>query len=103
VGGRGLDEAKVRAANSVATGGLAPDITLVLDIEPGVGAMRQAAAGKVMDRMELADQEFHKRVNDWYRRATGPEVIHIDASGPPDTVADAAWRALASVRADIFV
>lgn len=103
VGGRGLDEAKVRAANSVATGGLTPDITLVLDIEPGVGAARQAAAGKVADRMELADPEFHRRVNDWYRRATGPEVFHLDASLSPRLVADAAWRALASVRPDIFV
>ena len=103
VAGRGLDGEMVRTANRLATGGLVPDITLVLDLEAAAGAARQKAAGKSPDRMEQEAVAFHERVNAAYRAATGPGVIHLDASRPAAKVEEDAWRALAAVRSDIFV
>lgn len=102
VAGRGLDAAAVRNANTLATGGLVPDVTLVLDLDPATGAARQRAAGKSPDRMEREDRAFHDRVNASYRSADGPGVVHLDASVTPDALAAAAWRALGAVRPDIF-
>ena len=103
VAGRGLDAAAVRSANALATGGLVPAITLVLDVDAAVGAERQRAAGKSPDRMEHEDRAFHERVNAAYRAATGAGIVHLDASVPADRLAQAAWRALGAVRPDIFV
>ena len=58
--GRGLDRQTVALVNGVATGGLRPHLTLVLDIPPDVGLRRQQQAGKVGDRLERADPAFHR-------------------------------------------
>lgn len=97
VAGRGLPRPDVEAALRVATGGLSPDLTLVLDIPVSVGRERQRSAGKVRDRIEREDDEFHTRVRDAYRSASGPGIVHIDASQSKKTVQDAAWRELAAV------
>jgi len=103
VGGRGLDPVAVRTANALATGGLTAEITLVLDVDVAVGAERQRVAGKSPDRMEHEDRAFHERVSATYRAATGPGIVHLDASGTPEVVAESAWAALKQVRPDIFI
>lgn len=102
VAGRGLDAAAVTSANALATGGLVPDITLVLDLDVEAGVARQRAAGKSPDRMELEAGAFHQRVNAAYRAASGPGIVHLDASGTPGAVAESAWSALRNVRPDLF-
>ena len=102
VAGRGLDEGAVRTANALATGGLRPDVTLVLDLEVSAGVARQRAAGKSPDRMEQEQEGFHQRVNAAYKSATGVGVVHLDASGSPERVAQGAWDALKGARPDIF-
>ncbi|MGD2135446.1 MAG: dTMP kinase [Gemmatimonadales bacterium] len=94
VAGRGLPRDDVLAANALATGGLKPDLTLVLDIPPGVGRERQAAQGKELDRMERETDAWHDRVAQAFREARGPGVVHLDAGQPPDALADAAWKHL---------
>src|SRR5712692_91222 len=69
VGGAGLAQADVEAANRLATGGLVPDVTLVLDVPVELGRARQRGAGKVQDRLERLDDAFHARVREVYRRA----------------------------------
>ena len=59
--GRGLPEGDVRAANHLATGGLVPDLTLLLTVPVDVGLARADARGSA-DRMERADRGFHDRV-----------------------------------------
>lgn len=98
VAGRGLPRADVEAALRVATGGLTPDLTLVLDIPVAVGRERQRTAGKVKDRIEREDDTFHTRVLEAYRSASGPGIVHIDASQPKKAVQDAAWREIPSLR-----
>jgi len=92
VAGRGLPEADVLAANRLATGGLRPDVTFVLDIETEEGRRRQALQGKEPDRMERADHTMHERVAAAFRAADGPGVVHLDAMAAPEALASAAWR-----------
>jgi dTMP kinase len=97
VAGRGLPAEDVDAALRLATGGLVPDLTLVLDVPVDVGRERQRKARKVQDRFEREDDPFHQRVRAAYRDATGPGVVHLDATLSKKTVLDAAWRALQAV------
>jgi dTMP kinase len=92
VAGGGLPRAAVEATNRVATGGLTPDLTLVLDVPVATGRERQRHARRIRDRFERRDDAFHQRVLQAYREAAGPGVVHIDASQSKQAVQDAAWR-----------
>ncbi|NIM48427.1 MAG: dTMP kinase [Gemmatimonadales bacterium] len=94
IAGRGLPRDGVFAANQLATGGLRPDLTLVLDIPPQVGRRRQAAQGKAPDRMEREDEELHERVAQAFRDAVGPGVVHLDAQRTPEELEGVAWDAI---------
>lgn len=99
VAGRGLPGSDVDAALRLATGGVVPDLTLVLDVPVEVGRERQRRARKVQDRFEREDDAFHDRVLAAYHAASGPGVVHIDATASKKTVQEAAWRALQAVAA----
>jgi len=92
VAGGGLPFDEVEQAIRLATGGLVPDVTLVLDIPVEVGRERQRAARKVQDRFERQDDAFHRRVLEAYRHAQGPGVVHVDATQSKKAVLDAAWK-----------
>jgi dTMP kinase len=100
--GRGMPRATIRQVNAVATGGLTPDLVLVLDLPPEVGHARQVAAGKNQDRLDREAPEFHARVAAWYRQASGPAIRHLDATLGPEALLDAAWRELAAARPEPF-
>lgn len=103
--GRGLPEAEVRAANRLATGGLVPDLTLLLDVPPAEGLGRADARGK-RDRMERSGDDFHDRVGDAFRKFVEPAWQHshpecgpiklIDGTGDEATVLKRVVSALAS-------
>lgn len=86
--GRGLPLDEVRRCNRVATGGLAPDATLLLELEPAEGLRRQRAADKRPDRMEREAAAFHERVANGYRELAGSidGVLRIDALGGVEQV-----------------
>ena len=86
--GRGLPVEDVRRLNAFATGGLAPGVTIVLDVAPEAGAARRAAAGSAADRIERAGAEFHRRVGEAYRllASSEPDVVLVDGSGPAEAV-----------------
>src|SRR5690606_34695584 len=88
--GRGVPKETVDLVNRVATGGLRPHLTLVLDVPPAVGAARQQAAGKARDRFEREDRGFHERVHEAYRAAGGPGVVLLNGTLPPAAVLEAA-------------
>ena len=94
VAGRGLPGPEVDAANRLATGGLTPGLTLVLDLSAEEGRQRQAVQGKTPDRMERADPAMHERVSEAFRDASGPGLVHLDGGLPPDALADLAWSAI---------
>jgi dTMP kinase len=88
IGARGLDEALVEHAMLAATGGLCPDLTLLLDLTTEVAQERvgRRGAGNRLDREAL---EFHRRVASAYRKQLRREpgrIKLIDASLPPDAV-----------------
>ena len=99
VAGRGLSADAVDAALQLATGGLAPDLTLVLDVPVAVGRDRIQRARKEPDRLARLDDEFHRRVREAYRRANGPGVVHIDATGTKTAVQEVAWREVSAAAA----
>lgn len=99
VAGRGLPRADVVAAHHLATGGLEPDLTLVLDVPVAIGRARQRQAGKEQDRFEALDDAFHERVRQMYAQAAGVGVVHLDASARIAIVQEAAWRHVAAATA----
>lgn len=92
-GGRGIARPLFQSANSGATGGLRPDLTLVLDIPTDIGFSRVSGRGK-LDRMEQAGAEFHARVAEVFRNATGPGIVHLDATRSPEQVLQGGWDAV---------
>jgi dTMP kinase len=60
-GGRELQESDVRRLSTLATGGLCPDLTILLDIDPVVGLARAQRLGPA-DRLESEELAFHRRV-----------------------------------------
>ncbi|MEX0908002.1 MAG: dTMP kinase [Gemmatimonadota bacterium] len=84
--GRGLPLDEVRSANAFATGGLRPDLTILLHVPPGLGAARRA--GAAADRIERAGEAFHVAVARAYRllSQTEPGIEVVDGAGSEDTV-----------------
>jgi dTMP kinase len=58
-GGRRLPVSAVRQVNELATGGLKPDLTFLLDLSPDEGLGRRTSSA---DRLEAEPIEFHSRV-----------------------------------------
>ena len=99
-GGRELGVEEIRALNAFGTGGLTPDRTLLLRIDPHAGLAR--IAGREADRLESAGGEFFARVAQTYDELAAAEpdrFVVIDATQPPDAVLNAALTALTMNRA----
>jgi dTMP kinase len=96
--GRGLPLPMVSWVNQAATGGLHPDLTLILDLPFEASAARHVAAGKTLDRLESEPEEFHRRVAARYRAETGRGIVHLDATLPPPALAAEAWSAVLTAR-----
>ena len=86
IGGRGLPEKPVRDADNLATGGLVPDLTILLDLEPEEGFARLCRQGREKDRIELEKISFHRRVRRIYLELASMESRYfvIDAALEPD-------------------
>jgi dTMP kinase len=93
--GRGLDLGLIESLNHIATGGLQPDLTLVLDLDPEVAASRlesriSGKAGKgPADRFDREARDFHAQVREGYLRlyqAQPQRIRLIDSSGQPELV-----------------
>ena len=82
-GGRDLTFRQVSRLNKYATVGLVPDLTIVVDVPPEVGAERMKGAPR--DRLESERREFHELVRKSYlalaRRAPG-RIKVVDGRRP---------------------
>jgi dTMP kinase len=90
--GRGLDLAELEWLVEWATGGLAPDLSVLVEVDPAVGAARRSGAPD--DRMEGQGDGFRQRVADGYRRlADGQEIpwLVVDGAGTVEEVAAEVW------------
>ncbi|HID93123.1 MAG TPA: dTMP kinase [bacterium (Candidatus Stahlbacteria)] len=85
--GRGIPKKIIKEMNNFATGGLIPDITIIVDIPPEEGLLR--LKGKTRDRIEAEDKEFHNRVRGGYlkiARENPQRVKVVDGRKPPDVI-----------------
>ncbi|MGZ3651377.1 MAG: dTMP kinase [Bdellovibrionota bacterium] len=85
---RGLKSPLVTALNKIATGGLSPNRTLVLDLDPRIGLARVGSRG-ILDRIEKEALSFHEAVRRGFRRLAKSEprrVRLIDASRSRDDI-----------------
>jgi len=93
--GRGLDLGMLRQLNRLATSGLEPDVTLLLDLPVEIGLARVTEK----DRMDQMVESFHQKVRDGFLTEAALQPSRwrlIDATDSADKVLDAAWRALSS-------
>lgn len=60
--GRGLGTGAVRDLNSWATGGLLPDLTVLIDVNPAMARLRRTAGNATEDRIESESDDFHARI-----------------------------------------
>lgn len=65
--GRGLDLDELRAITHFATGGLVPNLTILLDIDVSRGLARRRDKGEEMNRLDLEEDAFHRRVRAGYQ------------------------------------
>jgi dTMP kinase len=84
--GRGVDSHFLEWANRAATGGLTPDLTLVLVLPADAGLERVRSSGRAQDRLDRESDAFHHRVAAYYQSVHGPGIRHLDATLPPDTL-----------------
>jgi dTMP kinase len=95
--GRGLGIERVRAINEFATGGLLPDRTLMLTIDPALGRERSRSRAQPLDRLEREQDQFFARIAAAYAElaAAEPDRIRtIDAERTPELVLQAALGAI---------
>jgi dTMP kinase len=89
-----FDLDQVRALIAFATGGLKPDLTLLLDVDVEVGLRRRARDGE-WNRLDDYELAFHKRVRQGYLQMAKTEPqrwVIVDAAKPPDQVQAAIRR-----------
>ncbi len=89
--GRGLDLATVSVVNTMATGNLNPDLTILLDMPSEQGLERRRRS---KDRFELEDLSFHHRVREGYLKMATAEPdrwLLIDASLAKAKIAEIIW------------
>lgn len=99
---RGIDLSLINAIDKMATGGIRPDLTILFDLDVEAGLKRNRGVNKV-DRLELEDVEFHRRVRDGFLEIAGnePERFRIvDASKTPEEVSGKVWEIVSAVIQD---
>ena len=92
--GRGLDLQMVTAINNVASRGLKPDLTILLDTSAEEGLARKKGKAR-RDRFEQENIAFHRRVRKGYLELAAQEPerwLKIDASQSKEEIAEIIWQ-----------
>ena len=108
--GRGVELERIGWLNDLATGGLYPDLTILLDIDPPEGLKRASTRNQeprqqlplplgdvLVDRFEGEATNFHYRVSQGFlqQAAANPDAWHvIEGNRSVDDVSAAVWRAV---------
>ncbi|MHB8462250.1 MAG: dTMP kinase [Vulcanimicrobiaceae bacterium] len=98
--GRGLKMADIDAACELATGGLQPSLTLLLDIDLAVSEERLRSRGNTHDRMEQEDVEFYARVRNGFLQLAerSAQFRRLDATQPVEALVERALLLIAESR-----
>jgi dTMP kinase len=101
--GQGVDRGVLDTLFGIATDGLKPDLTLVLDVPVEIGLARAGARRGAEDRYERMGEALHRRLRDGFLAIAAAEpqrCVVIDAAGSIDDVA-AAIRAAVDARFEL--
>jgi dTMP kinase len=93
--GGGMELETIRDLNALATGGVMPDLTILLDLDPAEGIRR--ISDRPLDAFEKMDMGFHRRVREGYleiARAEKNRVVVLSAAQPKDALHAAVVRAV---------
>ena len=99
---RGQDLATLRSINGFATGGLVPDLTILLDLSAEAGLARRFGSGEAAtptNRMDRLDLAFHRKVAAGYQALAQADPDRwrlVAAQGPVDDIAAAIWEVAAA-------
>ena len=86
----------------MATGGVRPALTLLLDLDVAEGQRRKQAghaSGEELNRLDTETLPFHQRVRDGYLTLAREEPARwaiLDASAAPDALASQVWAAVSA-------
>jgi dTMP kinase len=95
---RGFDMQTILTLEDMATGGLSPDLTLLLDMAAEAAQARKAQAtetGGEWNRFDAESLAFHQRVRAGYLALADAEpqrILVLDAAQSPDALADLIWE-----------
>ncbi len=92
---RGLGIEVVRRLQHAALGDFAPDLTILLDIDPRAGLTRAGARGKAENRFERFDDGFHARLRAGFLQIAAAEPARcaiLDGSREIEMIAADVWR-----------
>jgi len=87
--GHQQDLAPLRSLIAFATGGLTPDLTLLLDLDVEIGLRRRSQGGGEWNRLDALEVAFHQRVRQGYHALVQAEPqrwVIIDAAQAPAAV-----------------
>jgi len=96
--GRKIDIDAIKNTNEIATRGLKPDLTILLDIPVSEGFARKT--GQEPDRFEKEARAFHQRVRKGYLQLAAEEPqrwLVIDASLPKEKIKQIIWEKVSSL------
>ena len=96
--GRGLDHDQLARLIRWATGGLEPDLNVLIDVPVALASHRRS--GSAGDRLEVEGDGFQQRVADGYRclvaEAATPWLV-VDGTGSEAEVAAAVWSGVGDI------
>ena len=93
--GGGMELETIRDLNALATGGVMPDLTILLDLDPAEGIRR--ISDRPLDAFEKMDMGFHRRVREGYLEIAHAEknrIVVLSATQPKDALHAAVTRAV---------
>ncbi|MFE9202696.1 dTMP kinase [Micromonospora sp. NPDC007230] len=101
--GRTLPAQEVSWLSSWATGGLKPDLVVLLDVEPHTGLSRVGSRNQGADRLEAESIAFHERVRYAFldlAAADPKRYLVLDAARPVEEIAEAVARRVEEILGD---
>jgi dTMP kinase len=97
--GRGIQLETIKTAHKIATHGIRPDVTFIIDLDPTIARSRQKNAGRLRDRMELEELAFHKKVREGYCEIAKDEsdrVFLIEGDRPIKEISENIWEIIST-------
>lgn len=95
--GRGINIQQINYVNMMATEGLSPDITFLLDINPKNSFQRKPKG--TLDRWELENIDFYTKVRNGYLKISGEDTNLwrvINADKPKESISEEVWEIVRS-------